>query len=330
MFHKLQAVNRTERLLDLIAYLLNSKDPVSWQQIKNHFPEDYARGIEESNQRKFERDKAELVSLGIPIDYQATAEGRKEGYLIRKEKLFLPEAEFTPMESSLLMLAASAVIGNAAFPYTEQLESALNKIIGAQHRSAMLPQIAISYQSRGKENRLPELLKQVQEALERRKTITFPYRALNARKEEQRTVNPYGLIFRKGNWLLVGWDHKRKAIRSFALTRMTSLLPKLKRPGTPDYEIPSDFCLRDHLNRQPWEFEVHEPIAVTVRIAKHRIPELLSQLSAARRIDDRTFMLRVTNTAELISWALSQRTDAEIVAPPEVRRQLKKAIESLL
>jgi proteasome accessory factor B len=322
-------VNRTERLLDLIAYLLNAKDPVSWQQIKNHFPEDYARGVEESNQRKFERDKAELVSLGIPIDYQAAAEGRKEGYLIRKEKLFLPEVEFTPTESSLLMLAASAVIGSDTFPYTEQLESALNKIIGAQHRSAMLPQISISYQSRGKEDRLPELLKQVQEALERRKTVSFSYQA-PGKKEEPRTVNPYGLIFRKGNWLLVGWDHRRKAIRSFALTRMTSLLPKLKRPGTPDYEIPSDFCLRDHLNRQPWEFEVHEPISVTVRIAKHRIPELLSQLSAAKRIDELTFVLRVTNRAQLISWALSQRTDAEILAPTEVRRELKKAVESLL
>ncbi|MCY3775963.1 MAG: hypothetical protein OXH11_08255 [Candidatus Aminicenantes bacterium] len=49
-------MNRTERLLDLIAYLLNSTEPVSWREIKNHFPEDYARGVEESNQRKFERD----------------------------------------------------------------------------------------------------------------------------------------------------------------------------------------------------------------------------------------------------------------------------------
>ena len=54
-------VNRTERLLDLITYLLNAREPVSWQEIKNHFPDDYSVGIEESNQRKFERDKAELL-----------------------------------------------------------------------------------------------------------------------------------------------------------------------------------------------------------------------------------------------------------------------------
>ena len=87
-------MNRTERLLDLITYMLNAREPVSWQEIKNHFPEDYAQGVEESNQRKFERDKAELISLGIPIDYHSGAGTKKEGYSIEKEKLFLPEVRF--------------------------------------------------------------------------------------------------------------------------------------------------------------------------------------------------------------------------------------------
>ena len=110
-------MNRTERLLDLITYMLNARDPVSWQEIKNHFPEDYAQGVEESNQRKFERDKAELISLGIPIDYHSGAGTKKEGYSIEKEKLFLPEVRFNPQESSLLMLSASAVLEQNDFPY---------------------------------------------------------------------------------------------------------------------------------------------------------------------------------------------------------------------
>jgi len=127
-------MNRTERLLDLITYLLNAHEPISWQEIKNHFPDDYARGVEESNQRKFERDKAELISLGIPIDYHSGAGAKKEGYIIEEEKLFLPEIEFTAQESSLLMLSASAVLENESFPYRDQLESALHKITSTNHQ----------------------------------------------------------------------------------------------------------------------------------------------------------------------------------------------------
>jgi proteasome accessory factor B len=323
-------VNRTERLLDLITYLLNAKDPVSWQEIKNHFAEDYARGVEESNQRKFERDKAELVSLGIPIDYQALAEGRKEGYLIRREKLFLPEIEFTPTEASLLMLAASAVIESESFPYREQVESALNKIIGAQNRFSVPAQIAISFQNRSQDPQFSSLLEQVQQALDRRKTITIKYHAFSTGETVERKVDPYGLIFRKGNWVLIGWDHLREGLRTFVLTRIKGDIAPLKRPGTPDYEIPADFSLRDYLNRQPWQLDLHEPVAVRLRIARHRIPELISQLSSARAIDDQTFEIRVTNTRGLISWVLSQKTDVEVLGPAGIRRELRSVLQSLI
>jgi len=323
-------VNRTERLLDLITYLLNAKEPVSWQEIKNHFSEDYARGIEESNQRKFERDKAELVSLGIPIDYQALAEGRKEGYLIRREKLFLPEIEFAPTEASLLMLAASAVIESESFPYREQVESALTKIIGAQNRFSVPSQIAISFQKRLPDPQSGVLLQQIQQALDRKKTITIKYHAFSTGETVERKVNPYGLIFRKGNWMLIGWDHLRQGLRTFVLTRIKGSLAPLKRPGTPDYEIPPDFSLRDYLNQQPWELDLHEPAAVRLRIAKHRIPELISQLASAQAIDDQTFEIRVTNTRGLISWVLSQKTDVEVLGPPEIRQELKNVLESLI
>jgi proteasome accessory factor B len=62
-------VNRTERLLDLIAYLVNAARPVPLDDIREAFPEDYGGDSDESARRKFERDKAELVQLGIPLRY---------------------------------------------------------------------------------------------------------------------------------------------------------------------------------------------------------------------------------------------------------------------
>ncbi len=328
--HKLQSVNRTERLLDLIAYLLNAKEPISWQEIKNHFPEDYDKGIEESNQRKFERDKAELISLGIPIDYRPGAEGRKEGYIIEKNKLFLPEIEFTAPEASLFMVAAGAVLKNDNFPYSEQLESALNKIIGAQSRFDAPSQIAITYGGGERTSTQPGVLRQVQDALERRKTIRISYHAFSSGEMTERKVDPYGLVFTKGNWRLIGWDHLRRGLRSFVLSRITKPIEPPKRPGTPDYEIPADFSLRRYQNQQPWELEFHEPVEVTLRVSRHRLPELLPQLTSAQRVNADTFKLKVTNQRALIGWALSQKSDVKVLAPASVKQQIAEALRTLL
>ena len=330
--HKLQSLNRTERLLDLITYLLNAQEPVSWQEIKNHFPDDYARGVEESNQRKFERDKAELIALGIPIDYQNGSEIKKEGYVVQKERLFLPEIHFSPQEFSLLMLSASAVLENESFPYRDQLETSLHKIISLQRSSDPPPsQIKITYlrDETGSGSRSP-WLPRIQDALERRKWVRFRYYAFTTGQTSERRVDPYGLIFRKGNWTLIGWDHLREDIRSFVVIRIQKLEVNPRRPGTPDYEIAESFSLQHYLNQQPWEYDFHEPIDVRIRITPHRVPELRPQLASAKQLSGDIFQLRVSNRGGLVSWLLSQKTDVRVLEPAQIQEDLRTALKTLI
>ncbi len=323
-------MNRTERLLDLITYLLNAREPVSWRKIKNHFPDDYARGVEESNQRKFERDKAELIALGIPIDYQGGSEGLKEGYLIRKEKLFLPEVKFSPGEFSLLMLAAGAVMGDETFPYRHQLESALDKITSLQNKIDPPPdEIAITYSTPKPAASQSSLINKIQDSLDRRKTVTLRYHAFSTGQTTERDVNPYGLIFRRGKWTLVGWDHLRQDLRTFVVRRIENVEVNLRRPGTPDYQIPDDFSLRLYQNQQPWELRIHEPVVVRIRVSSHRLNELLPQLKNAAAIKNDVFELNVTNRSGLVSWILSQKTDVQVLEPPDMRRQICDVLGSL-
>jgi proteasome accessory factor B len=323
-------VNRTERLLDLITYLLNSREPVSWRKIKNHFPDDYGKGVEESNQRKFERDKAELISLGIPIDYQSGSESQKEGYLIKKEKLFLPEIEFNPEESSLLMLSAGAVLENPDFPYRSQLESALFKITSLQsHTQAPPEKIAITYTRSEGESAQSALMVKLQDALDRRKRVRIRYFAFSTGKTTEREVDPYGLVFQKGKWVMVGWDHLRKDIRAFVLNRIETLEVNRRRPGTSDFEIPEDFSLRDYQNLQPWELKIHDEVEVTLQISEHRINELLPQLQKATILGPGRFLLKVTNKTGLMNWILAQKTDVAIVSPEDFKNEIRDALRGL-
>ena len=103
-------MDRTERLLDLVALLLDAHEPVSWAELKESFPEDYGSGSDEATERKFERDKAELLELGIPLTYVQGDEDRKDGYLLDRNAYYLPEPGFTPEEMAVLYAAGSAAL----------------------------------------------------------------------------------------------------------------------------------------------------------------------------------------------------------------------------
>src|SRR5512147_2146993 len=120
-------MQKDQRLLDLAALLLKAAEPVSWREIQEQFPEDYG-GSEEASIRKFERDKAELLELGIPVRYVAGDEDLPAGYLIDKDEFYLPDLKLPPEDLALLYLAGSAALATGSFPYSRDLAHALNKL----------------------------------------------------------------------------------------------------------------------------------------------------------------------------------------------------------
>ena len=323
-------MNRTERLLDLIAYLLNSSEPISWTEIRNHFPGDYARGSEVSMQRKFERDKFDLIALGIPLRYEKGQNVPKGGYVIRKDEFFFREIKFSPAESSLLMLAANAITDNSRFPYQAQLKSALCKILSTSRIAPPPPELKISLPNEGKTGKWPQLVHQIQDALERKKSVEIEYHAFSTRETTRRTVDPYGLILSRGNWTLVGWDHLRQDLRCFVLARMGEVTVNRRRPGTPDYTIPAGFSLSMYRNQQPWELKLHDPVRVSVEIAEHRLPEQLPQLIRAVSTGENRFDIEVTNRSGFISWILELKTDIRVLGPAEMRDEIQRTLQNLL
>ena len=120
-------MQKAQRLLDLAAFLLRAAEPISWREIQEQFAEDYG-GSGEAAIRKFERDKAELLELGIPVRYVAGDEDLAAGYLIDKDEFYLPDLKLPPEDLALLYLAGSAALASGAFPYSRDLSHAMNKL----------------------------------------------------------------------------------------------------------------------------------------------------------------------------------------------------------
>ncbi|HYX80342.1 MAG TPA: DNA-binding transcriptional regulator, partial [Actinomycetota bacterium] len=78
-----------ERLVNLVALLLDSRRPLTFEEIRERMPEGYPQEDEDSAKRMFERDKDLLRDIGVPIEAVATdAWDVERGYVIRKDRYY--------------------------------------------------------------------------------------------------------------------------------------------------------------------------------------------------------------------------------------------------
>src|SRR6185503_16143665 len=263
--------DRSKRLLDMVMILLGARTPVTYREIREQFPAYQTLNVE-AGLRAFERDKADLLELGVPIRYIPPDEDdslEEGGYVIDLKRFRLPAVHLTTEEVSALVLAASIARAVPGEDYSRVVDLALKKLAfdvpeapdtplewpprpsALTRREPVLVHFP-SQQSR-QTRELGDRFAELETATRNRKRVTFQYRAASTGYLQQREVNPYGLFYRDGSWLLVGHCHLRKDVRSFRLDRMSDLAVAPK-PKTPDFERPSDFDVRAYANRSPWTF----------------------------------------------------------------------------
>lgn len=269
--------DRSKRLLDLVMLLLRARSPVAFRDIRDQFAAYQTVNIE-AGLRAFERDKADLLELGVPIRYITPDEDdalEEGGYVVDLKRFKLPEVHLTPEEVSALVLAASVARAVPSESYSQIVDLALKKLAfdagelpdtpmefpppprAVAHREPVL----VHFPSPHRQTReLSDAFSRLEAATRGRKRVTFRYRAASTGYAQERTVDPYGLIYRRGAWLLVGYCHLRRDVRSFRLDR-TGAIRTAPKPKSPDFERPEDFDVRAYANRSPWTFRP-EPVEV--------------------------------------------------------------------
>ncbi|MFN0062946.1 MAG: helix-turn-helix transcriptional regulator [Myxococcaceae bacterium] len=259
-------MDRTERLLDLVALFLDAQQPVSWAQLKETFPEDYDQGTSEATERKFERDKAELLELGIPLVYVQGDEERRDGYVLSRDAYYLPEVDFSPEELAVLYAAGSAALASGVFPGQFDLANAMRKIGFLADSQVSKPRVRMELGTVGSQTRLATMLNELWEATAIRKCVRLTYISPRGAEATTRTVRPYGLALRRGVWALVAHCELRGDIRTFHLHRISELSVSNLKPRSPDFEVPASFRLEDYVANHAWQHRIHAPVDVTLEL----------------------------------------------------------------
>jgi len=331
-------MERTERLLDLVALLLDAKKPVSWASIRAAFPDDYG-GERESAERKFERDKSELLELGIPLTYvPKEEEDGVEGYLVDKSTYYLPEVQWTKEELAVLYAAGSAALASEAFPGSQDLAHALRKIGFFAGEAPPAPRVRLELGGVVPSKELPERLELLWGAVSAKKFVELMYWSPRKQETTSRRVDPYGLALRRGLWSLVGYCHLRKDVRTFHVHRIQRMSVNQKSPKSADFEVPKDFKLDAYVATWPWQHRFHPPVEVGLEL-KGELAPLAEQLFGLKReglgsdpspglrppspegggVAARALRVRATDVDGLVKYVMSLGRDAKVVSPPDAR-----------
>lgn len=63
----------------------------------------------------------------------------------------------------------------------------------------------------------------ISSAISQNKSISFDYRSKSDENLSQRKIDPYLIVFFRDHWNVIGFSHKREAIRNFVLDRMSDI-----------------------------------------------------------------------------------------------------------
>ena len=281
--------DRSKRLLDLVMILLGARTPVTYREIREQFS-GYQTVNAEAGLRAFERDKADLLELGVPIRYITPDEDdslEDGGYVIDLKRFKMPEVRLTPDEISALVLAASVAHAMPGGTYPKIVDLALKKLAfdlpdlpdtpTVFPRPATPAPVLVHFPDRPNpaslaRNRgvarpeLGEIYATLESATRLRKRVTMTYQGAGTGMVTKRDLDPYALVYREGAWLAVGWCHLRKEVRSFRVDRMLDAV-QAPKPKSPDFERPADFDVKAYASRSPWTFSVDPPEEVQLALA---------------------------------------------------------------
>ncbi|HEX2031697.1 MAG TPA: WYL domain-containing protein [Actinomycetota bacterium] len=310
-----------ERLVNLVALLLEAGRPLTFDDIRAKLPEAYRQDDRGSAKRQFERDKDVLRQAGVPVDVVPTdAFEVEEGYRIRKDRYYLPEISFSAEEAAALLVAALAPgAGREAAEALRKLALGADASVLASLGEA--PAVAGVDGSGGH-------LGSVAAAVAERRRVRFRYRPLEGEPGD-REVDAWGLLFRRGAWYLVGGDRARGETRAFRLSRFASPVVDAGEAEP----APEGFRAAEHVTAGPWglgEPETTARVAFSPKVAWWALGGVPGARVLESRDDGWTEAEVPAAAGEsFVSWILSFGADAEVIAPRALRDAVVSSLEEV-
>ena len=338
--------DRSKRLLDLVMILLRTRTPVTYREIRDQFVGYQTLNVE-AGLRAFERDKADLLDLGVPIRYVTPDEDdslEDGGYVIDMKRFKMPEVRLTADEISALVLAASVAHAMPGGTYPKIVDLALKKLAfdlpelpdtptefprPANNSPTVLVHFPEKVIARPE---LAEIYATLEGATRFHKRVTLTYATATTGLTSRRDLDPYAMVYREGAWLVVGWCHLRHEVRSFRVDRIREAVMAPK-PKSPDFERPVDFDVKAYATRSPWTFTSEPPEEVQLAVSAEGAEVLNEDFgpTAVKRVDgERTLItFDCANPEFATTRVLAAKGAIQVMRGERLRARIAAELEAI-
>jgi predicted DNA-binding transcriptional regulator YafY len=302
---------------------LEGSTGLTLQALADGLPDDVPKHL-----RTVRRDLEALEGAGFPLVAERV-NGQTRWKLLDGFRR-LPALGFAPSELMALVFSRDLLRPLQGTHIHAALDSALTKA------SAALPQPGLDFvgQMRGflsvrfgphKTYRAHrDVIDRASRAIAERRTVQIRYLSASSGKTGRREVDPYHLWYAAGRLCLIGYCHRRRDVRMFAVERISSL-----RTTDRPYQLPLGF-----------DVEAYVQDALVVMRGRQIAVELVLDRPTAAWARDRVWhpsqelaplrdgklrmMVRVAGTRELVGWILSFGRGAKVVRPAELRERVRE------
>lgn len=302
-------MNRIDRLFAILLRLQN-RSLVRAEDLAAAF---------EVTRRTIYRDMAALSEMGVPL---VSLPG--EGYQLM-EGFYLPPLIFTPAEASALVLGARMLALQAAGQTIHHAEGAVTKIVNilpgaTREQVARLSEIILFFLPRERFNLDDPRLLVLQRAILEHHPIFIRYHSYSHNEITTREVEPASLTYSDGSWYLSGYCRLRQAVRGFRLDRVEELkiLPDTFMPRPTAEEPAAVQAVQVRFS------------AAIVRWVRERQHYGFQSEAVDPNSGDTVMVYHIHRTSEMKAWLLGWGASAEVLAPDDLRQQIRQEALNLV
>jgi predicted DNA-binding transcriptional regulator YafY len=234
--------------------------------------------------------------------------------------------------SFLELLKAASMLADPSFPYTDDLKTAVAKVVAGANRRIGSSSAILSSASADEGPELQaDTVAELTGAIERGKRVRFSYTGAEGKRSE-REVEPWGLFARDGRWYAVAWDASAEGERVFAVSRMRDVVVNPSKPKSPDFERPSHFDVAEWMVL-PFQYG---PRTVEARLRfSGAAARRASALAAGQgRLEtagaDVIWSVPVADESLLVRWILEHGPGIAVLEPVSVKETLAEGLAKVV
>ncbi len=166
----------------------------------------------------------------------------------------------------------------------------------------------------------------ISSAISQSKRIQFEYKSKSDKQVTKREVDPYLIVFFQDHWNMIGYSHKREAVRNFVLERMSDIVITEK-----DYTIPGDVEIEDLIFR-PDESAYLVEVEVDKKVLQQFEANLPAKVVRKEKAEKKRVIIQFyfDNLDYINKWLLQFPLTAKIKAPNELKKKRKKLLDTMI